>query len=334
MPNPSRTFSKPRPAAALAFAMTIVASACNVDLPQAPLNTPEETRAFLTGVVDTMEARSVRRDSIDWTRFRDTVMWRGARATSIEATMPAVALALELLGDNHSRVLRPNGTSVDYPRTITCSGRFTTPPINLPPDIGYVRVRAFAGTSGIAEYTSAIQDSYRWRDSEQLEGWIIDLRGNTGGNMWPMIAALWPFLQGRVGYFVDPDSVWQPWNIDGPNAYLGGFLLASATSPFQPRATGNRVSVLIDGFVASSGEATAIALRGRPNTRFFGEPTCGVSTSIAGYSLGHGYILGLADGIMVGRDSTFYGGKIFPDVYAEFEAVEAEAIAWIRSGTQ
>lgn len=333
MPNPRQTLARFRRRTALILLMTLAAAGCNADLTQGPLNTPEEAQEFLTGIVNIMEARSVRRDSIDWTRFRDTVMWRGARAKAIWETLPAVALALELLGDNHSRFVRPDGSFLDYPRTIRCSGRFTGPLLDPPPDIGYVRVGAFSGDR-VAEYTSTIQEVYRWRDSELLEGWIIDLRGNTGGNMWPMLASLWPFLQGKVGYFVDPDSVWAPWNMNGAGAYLGNVLIASATSPFQPRATENRVAVLIDGLVASSGEATAIALRGRPNTRFFGEPTCGVSTSNRGYSVGHGYQLGLTVGIMVGRDSTFYGGKLFPDVYAEFEAVEAEAIAWIRTGGQ
>ncbi|MGO3518033.1 MAG: S41 family peptidase [Acetobacter cibinongensis] len=34
-----------------------------------------------------------------------------------------------------------------------------------------------------------------------VHAWVIDLRGNTGGTMWPMLTALQPFLGGAVGLF-------------------------------------------------------------------------------------------------------------------------------------
>lgn len=44
-------------------------------------------------------------------------------------------------------------------------------------------------------------------DAPDLVGWIVDLRGNGGGNMWPMIAGVGPVLgEGTAGAFVDPDD--------------------------------------------------------------------------------------------------------------------------------
>ena len=43
-------------------------------------------------------------------------------------------------------------------------------------------------------------------------GWIIDLRGNGGGNMYPMLAGLKPFLGDTVlGAFVGPDKTRANW---------------------------------------------------------------------------------------------------------------------------
>jgi hypothetical protein len=38
-------------------------------------------------------------------------------------------------------------------------------------------------------------------------GWIVDLRGNSGGDMWPMVAGLGPIIgDGVLGAFVAPDG--------------------------------------------------------------------------------------------------------------------------------
>ena len=36
-----------------------------------------------------------------------------------------------------------------------------------------------------------------------MKGWIVDLRGNFGGNMWPMLLSVEPLIgNGTLGYFV------------------------------------------------------------------------------------------------------------------------------------
>ena len=39
-------------------------------------------------------------------------------------------------------------------------------------------------------YIPELCNEIKKQDSEQLTGWIIDLRFNGGGNMWPMLLAL------------------------------------------------------------------------------------------------------------------------------------------------
>ena len=50
-------------------------------------------------------------------------------------------------------------------------------------------------------------------DRVSLVGWIVDLRGNTGGNMWPMVAGVGPVLgNGVAGFFVPPVGASTPWS--------------------------------------------------------------------------------------------------------------------------
>ena len=43
--------------------------------------------------------------------------------------------------------------------------------------------------------------------AQNPKGWIVDLRGNTGGNMWPMLTGIGPILgDGPAGSFVAADG--------------------------------------------------------------------------------------------------------------------------------
>jgi carboxyl-terminal processing protease len=281
-----------------------------------------------------MELNSVRRDSIDWVAFRADVYAEGAQATTYDQTYPAIQLALQRLEDNHSWFQKPDGSYLTYPRTLNCLGTLVPTPTDIPADIGYVRIDRFSGSDAAADtYMNEIRAQMEAMDSDELVGWVVDLRGNGGGNMWPMLAALHPFLDGSTGFFVDPDSVWNEWWVHDGVSFLDQVPLYTVPTMFIPRATDGRVAVLTDVRVASSGEATAIAFRGRPNTRSFGTATCGVSTGIVAGSVGNGFVLGLATVWMADRDSTIYGGKLQPDEeITDAAATFARAIEWIRTG--
>jgi hypothetical protein len=88
--------------------------------------------------------------------------------------------------------------------------------------------------------------------------------------------------------------------------------------------------VLIDCRVASSGEATAISFMGRPNTRFFGTPTRGLSTTTAGFLLSDGATLALTTGFMADRNLVKYGRPVMPDeVIIGSDQVTQGAIEWL-----
>ena len=52
-----------------------------------------------------------------------------------------------------------------------------------------MRVGSFGGADSVG-FAISIENQIRAADAPDLAGWIVDLRGNTGGNMWPMIAGV------------------------------------------------------------------------------------------------------------------------------------------------
>jgi C-terminal processing protease CtpA/Prc len=206
----------------------------------------------------------------------------------------------------------------------------------VPPDVGYVRIAAFSSAAPGADraFADGIQDQIRGADRANLSGWIVDVRGNGGGNMWPMVAGVAPVLgEGIAGYFMPPVGSPTDWSVRGSAALNGSSEIVRTSSPYTLLMPGlPRVAVLTDNLVASSGEAVVVSFRARPNTRSFGSMTCGVSTANSGFRLSDGSTLQLTVALMADRTRTAYGVQIVPDETVDGigDAVVQRAIAWLR----
>jgi C-terminal processing protease CtpA/Prc len=205
----------------------------------------------------------------------------------------------------------------------------------MPSDIGYVRVAAFGVSSpGLAtSYASSMQLNIRLRDTGGATAWIVDLRGNTGGNMWPMIAGLGPILgDNTLGFFVDPDGIESEWKYRAGLAILNNLTVQAVNNPYTLDNPDPRVAVLTDGRVASSGEAVAIAFKGRPDTRFFGTATCGLATANSEFNV-DGATLNLTTASIADRNRVIHGETLTPDeVITDNTQLVQRAIAWLRGG--
>jgi carboxyl-terminal processing protease len=325
------------PARALLIATLLVAVACGGDSGGPTRPTPPEpaaARAYLERVLDIMQSRSVNRRKIDWTAFRATVLAQAGGAQAIADTYPAIRLALDLLDDGHSSYSAPGGTFIFVPKRQCSAAPVGTPA--LPGTIGYVRVGAFAGSGSAAvEFAGTIQNTIGANDREDLVGWIVDLRGNGGGNMWPMIAGLGPILgEGVLGWFIDPDGVEEDWGYGAGAALANGSVVLPVQRPYRLLGERPRVAVLTDRAIASSGEAVAIAFRQRPDTRSFGTATCGLSTSNQPFPLSDGAVLNLTVATMADRTRRLYGDVVEPDEsLADPEQAVRRAVAWLESGS-
>jgi C-terminal processing protease CtpA/Prc len=179
----------------------------------------------------------------------------------------------------------------------------------------------FLNDSNGRDYARTLRTLLKDLDAKQPLGWVVDLRANVGGDMWPMLDGLGPLLgEGRISAILMPQwgrrvDTWlvagqassgPPWfgalGLRGPEKLL----LRTASAP---------VAVLVGPRTASSGEAVAVAFRGRPNTYFVGAPTAGLATSTMRISLPDGAELLLAAGYLADRMGRRYEGPIAPDAH-------------------
>lgn len=139
--------------------------------------------------------------------------------------------------------------------------------------------------------------------------------------------------EGVAGYFIDPVGVETAWAYRDGAAWEGDVANQRVATPYRLRRDRPRVAVLIDNGVASSGEAVVVSFIGRPDTRSFGDRTCGLSTANAPYPMSDGATLNITEATMADRARTRYGYAIQPDESVPTSQVVERAVAWLRSGT-
>lgn len=327
--------------AGLALVAALLLNACGGGGSADPA-VPDGTRAAeLRRVVDTllnqMEREALHRARIDWPALRAATLQRLGTEPSEAQAEAAMTEALSRLLEPHSYIIRPGGGMFSgrvpgWQRPV-CADAGSGRPV-LPADIGYVRVGAISGSGQAAQDEArAIQRQIAEQDRPGLLGWIVDLRANGGGNMYPMIAGLGPLLgDGVAGYFIAPDGSRLSWSYSAGAASAGNSALLTVPQPYQMRQPGARVAVLSDCRNGSSGEATLISFIGRPApTRLFGTPSYGVSTAVRGSEIGLGYSLGLAVSTMADRLGRAYGERVPVDEQIDDATrVVERAAQWLR----
>jgi len=288
-----------------------------------------------------MEKNYYRRDEVIWTTLADQ-----ARKQLLNADA-SISWCFKQLGERHSFIMPPD-KAARYNGDETPSG-----PANLTDLVGEIRgewvqdsiayltipwVRS-TDSSLCDHIADSLQAVIARLDTRHISRWIIDLRNNTGGNCWPMLAGIGPLLgDGVYGYFVASGE-------RIPIAYHDGLACqgrhvicrVSEDHGYHTHATHHSIVVLTGSRTVSAGEIVALAFKGREQTCLIGQPTAGLTTANATYSLSDRSMLVLT----VCQEADFTGhvcdGRIQPDKFiptdpgADPDPARSAALAWLQS---
>ena len=184
-------------------------------------------------------------------------------------------------------------------------------------------------------FADSLQNLIKSLDASNPIGWVLDLRNNDGGNCWPMLAGIGPLLgEGVCGYFTLED-VYQDWSYENGASMMQGRIQTQVSiQPLELKDQNPKVAVLVGPTTSSSGEVTTIAFRNRPNTKSFGQPTGGYSTTNSNFNMSDGSMLLLAISVYADRTKEKFGQEIIPDVIVEESGSEEDqtleqAIEWL-----
>ena len=289
-----------------------------------------EVQAFVDAAIHVTRTHALRASAVDWPATEPAIRALAADARTTTEAYPAVRYLLSRLGDGHSFLMSPART------TQSQRGDITNPPVVVnvsTPGVGYIAVPSYGGVNAERMRADAalMHEALARVAANARCGFIVDLRANGGGNMWPMLAGLAPLLgRAPVGQFDGPAGRAQPWR---PTA-----ILTAGLPPELADLETRRVAVLTGPRTASSGEAVVVAFRGRPNTRSFGRATAGLSTANSSYPLPDGSTLLLTTAVFVDRLGQRYGHAISPDQVVEEVATQdaphVAAAQWLRESAE
>lgn len=313
-----------RPWSAMTIAVVVaVCTGC------APSETPQEKFAReAAGILD----QDLYAEGDDWQDAREELVAAAADADEVSDILPAVREAISVAGGEHSFLLEDasldelGSDAAVYPSADVVS-----------PGVVVLTVPATSAQT-VAEARAYVEAGVAAREATAEEascGWIVDVRGNLGGNMFPMLAVVAPLLDtsnplswttrdGVINEVLVRDGRVEVTGDEDP--YVVEFDVHSVIDKAL------RVVVLQDERTASSGEAVVAAFLGQRGVVAMGTPTMGLSTANSAFVLSDGSTIILTTATFVTRDGIALGGPIEPDVTTDSlgDTALAEASAQLQ----
>jgi len=269
-----------------------------------------EPQRYVCKAISIMNKNGLYAEGARWDSARNAAL--KSNPETMEDAYSVVREALKVAGGKHSflspgtRVAQDNVREWEMPSVSMLDNNIAS--VKLPP---------FHGNKEVGlKYADTVLEGI----PDDISGIIIDLRGNVGGDMYPMIAAVHRFIpdgNDMLRFKTRKRTSWIP----------RSFVL-NAVGVTEKQVLDCPVAILTDSLTASSGEATLLCFRGLQNVKTFGCPTAGYASSNCPYAMPDGSSLVLTTGCDVARtDEVFCDDPIAPDFFTA--EPQADALRWI-----
>lgn len=283
---------------------------------------PPSAERYGKDALATIGKNGIYSGSDEWKSTYEECLKMIENAESYEDTYPAIKKALSVCGGKHSMLMTKSesqSTSDSYDEVL--------PTVSLNGDIAVIKLPDFLGTAEAGRKYAKVAEDFIHENRDKIKGVVLDLRGNTGGDMGPMATAVSSLLpDGELMYY-------HYHSYDVPVTLKDGVISNAGTggkSLYPDEKLKVPVAILTDGMTASSGEALTLCFRGLENVKTFGAPTTGYTSVNMLYSLYDGaqmYLTVAFDKARTGE--VFEETRIEPDVVTD-SPLEA-ALEWLRS---
>lgn len=283
---------------------------------------PPSAERYGKDALATIGKNGIYSGSDEWKSTYEECLKTIENAESYEDTYPAIKKALSVGGGKHSMLMTKSesqDTTESYDEVL--------PTVSLNGDIAVIKLPDFLGTAEAGRKYAKVAEDFIHENRDKINGVVLDLRGNTGGDMGPMATAVSSLLpDGELMYY-------HYRSYDVPVTLKDGVISNAGTggkSLYPEEKLNVPVAILTDGMTASSGEALTLCFRGLENVKTFGAPTAGYTSVNMLYSLYDGaqmYLTVAFDKARTGE--IFKETSIEPDVATD-SPLEA-ALEWLRS---
>jgi len=328
--------------------LTIIASvvgfgAVSLPAPHVERNEPmsRQAKSYLDAAIGLFREQHINSSKMDWPALTSKAYAAATGAKTTADTYPAIRLIISELGEKHTILIEPDQAKADL--TGKASGSAHAPLFVLPQAtrigdrIGLIRLYAFIGSAAQGHiYARTAQAEVNSLKRQGVCRFIVDLREDGGGNMYPMLNGVSGLLEpGLLGSFETPQRKFMPWTLNN------GVVASQPPQGTRPIATENQtarpLAVLIGPHTGSSGEFTAMSFEGRASTRFFGAPTAGYVTGNVPITLSDGALILMTASWGLDRTGKRYLDRIEPDESISFldeligKGIIKSAVKWLSA---
>jgi carboxyl-terminal processing protease len=299
-------------------------------------------KAILDSVLLKTKETSMYTTTVNWDSLQAQVYLMAENATTIKDLKPAFETLLNGIRDHHGKIMdaktygyiawftdNKNKRHADERKFDVEVWKIlndTTAKFEyklLKGNIGYLKIVGIGPNVDVEKEARKIRHSIITLNKQKADKWIIDLRYNGGGNINPMMAGIAPLVgDGLVGSVVNlkREKIFD-WEIKGSNFIYGGYQAVTLSN--KPRFKKDpKIAVLTSRWTVSSGEIVATTLKGRPNTKFFGETTGGYTTNDGWDIINDEIILVISTGMYSDRNGKVYEVNIPVDTEIPFEIIK------------
>jgi len=317
----------------LALTFTIGFAQSNVERKQTSEaeNTAQDSiNVFYKDLFKAFKIGYLHRKSVDWKTVEAETYRNLKNYSNFKASLTEITILFDKIEATHCLVYRSN-EKYTVTRKVISKDRYSTewrkkydskPAFEtklIDGKYGYILIPGMVFFDNTAENMSKIaQPMYdqiaKLKTESKIEGWIVDLRVNTGGNSAPMLLALYDLLGDHtIGGELNLNKKQVSKHKLSNGSYIQKSTTIASINPSGELIDDAKVAVITGIFTGSSGEVTALAFKGRPNTIFVGENTAGYTTGNVSWPLPYGTTLALTTGYDSDRNGNYYP-YIIPDV--------------------
>lgn len=282
---------------------------------------PPSAETYGKNALSTIDKNGIFAGNDEWKSTYNECLKMIENAKSYDDTYDAIRKALSVGGGKHSMLMTKSesqDTTESYDEVL--------PTVSLDGDIAIIKLPDFLGTAEAGQKYAKVAEDFIHENRDKIKGVVLDLRGNTGGDMDPMATAVSSLLpDGELVYY-------HYRSYDVPVTLKNGVVSNAGTggkSLYPEEKLNVPVAILTDDMTASSGEALTLCFRGLENTRTFGAPTAGYTSVNMLYNMYDGaqmYLTVAFDKARTGE--IFKETSIEPDVATD-SPLEA-ALEWLR----
>jgi carboxyl-terminal processing protease len=299
-----------------------------------------------------MQKNYYRRSIIQWDELTMAAKARLNASASCEDAYGTVSWCFSQLNESHSFLMPPEKAAA-YNDDVS---RLATPPSLsdlvgeikgewIQDSIAYLTIPWVSTTDSLVcmRIADSLQQLIARLDTRKISRWIIDLRKNTGGNCWPMLAGIGPLLgDGICGYFVTDNEKIPITYRDGAASQGRHILCRVSSDGYHTRCSRKSIVVLTGSRTVSAGEIVALAFKGKEQVCLYGEPTAGLTTANATYTLSDHSMLVLTVCQEADHTGKICEGRIMPDKYissrindpVQPDPVCEAAVNWLQTRQQ